>query len=421
MGARRILLATTGTRGDVQPLVALGRELARRGHEITVAAPDDARPLVEAHGLAFRSAGVDFEALSRSARGRDWLESGASPLAYARHVRELFVPLQTRGCEAADAAVEGMDALVYYPLAAHFLHAAERRRLPVVATPFVPWIPSGEIAPLFMPSLRARWLRRALGHLTHRAFWSPFMASHRAYRARVGLPSVRAPDLSHHAFELRVPHVHLYSEALSPRPDDWPAWATIGGRCALPADGYEPPAELARFLEQGPKPVYVGFGSMTGHHAEAHGATLLDALERAGLRAIVATGWGGLAISRPPDSVHVVADVPHAWLFPRVAAVVHHGGVGTFSAGLAAGRPTLMIPFFGDQPFWARRAAELGVGPPAIPRRELDARRLAEGIRRAVGEPSYAERAAEIARRMAQEAGCARAADQVLAGLGFAP
>jgi UDP:flavonoid glycosyltransferase YjiC (YdhE family) len=165
------------------------------------------------------------------------------------------------------------------------------------------------------------------------------------------------------------------------------------------------------FLQSGPPPVYIGFGSMAGRDPERRAEIALEALKRSGQRGVLLTGWGGLQPRDLPDDVYAVDSVPHDWLFPQMAAVVHHGGAGTTAAGLRAGTPTVIVPFFGDQPFWGRRVAELGVGPAPIPQKQLSVERLAAAIRTAAGDPAMRARAQELGRRIRQEDGVARAVE----------
>jgi UDP:flavonoid glycosyltransferase YjiC (YdhE family) len=195
-----------------------------------------------------------------------------------------------------------------------------------------------------------------------------------------------------------------------PRPADWGDPVTVAGYWFLQApSSFVPPPALARFLECGPTPVYVGFGSMALRDAERVTGVVLDALTLSGMRAVMALGWGGLSPRDLPDSVYALESVPHDWLFPRVAAVVHHGGAGTTAAGLRAGVPSVVVPFILDQFFWANRVARLGVGPPAVPYSRLSAQRLARAIAGAVGEPGIRERAAALGARIRAEDGVGKA------------
>jgi sterol 3beta-glucosyltransferase len=195
-----------------------------------------------------------------------------------------------------------------------------------------------------------------------------------------------------------------------PRPADWPATVAVTGYWFLDEGAdWQPPRALVDFLEAGPPPVFVGFGSMAGRDPDRLGRAVLAALARAGQRGVVVTGWGGLRVDDPPPGVFVAEAVPYDWLLPRVAAVVHHGGAGTIAAGLRAGKPTVVCPFVADQPFWGARVHALGAGPAPIPQRRLSAEALAGAIRVAVGDDGMRERAAALGAAIRGEDGVAAA------------
>ena len=192
-------------------------------------------------------------------------------------------------------------------------------------------------------------------------------------------------------------------------PADWDAARVhLTGYWFLePASGWQPPDALVRFLAAGSPPVYIGFGSMASRDPAATTDTVLQAVQRTGQRAILHRGWGGMHAEDLPNTVFMVDSVPHAWLFPRMAAVAHHGGAGTTAAGLASGVPSIGGPFHGDQPFWGQRVAELGAGPEPIPRRKLTVDRLARAIDAAVTDTAMRQRAAGLGARIRTEDGVA--------------
>jgi sterol 3beta-glucosyltransferase len=155
--------------------------------------------------------------------------------------------------------------------------------------------------------------------------------------------------------------------------------------------------------------VYVGFGSIAGSDPEEKARLVLAALEQSGQRGILASGWGGLRADTLPKNVQMIEQAPHDWLFPRVKAVVHHGGAGTTAAGLRAGKPTIICPFFGDQPFWGQRVYQLGAGPKPIPQKKLTVQGLASAIQVAVSSPDMQQRAAALGEKIRAEDGVARA------------
>ena len=210
------------------------------------------------------------------------------------------------------------------------------------------------------------------------------------------------------------PILYGYSRHVVPIPPDWGPWLHVTGYWFGARDpAYQPPAELAAFLAAGPPPVYIGFGSMVDMETAAVTRVVLEALQITGQRGVVSGGWSDLGAGSLPESVLRVGAVPHDWLFPRMAAVVHHGGAGTTAAGLRAGVPSVLVPFFADQPFWGRRVAVLGVGPKPIPRKQLTAERLAAAIREATGDTVMRQRAVDLGARIRSEDGVAAAVEVI--------
>jgi len=206
------------------------------------------------------------------------------------------------------------------------------------------------------------------------------------------------------------PLLYGFSPAVLPRSAAWGDDIEITGYWfADEPEGWTPPPELVAFLESGPKPVCIGFGSMSQRDPEATTRLVLDAVARSGQRAILLSGWGRLKASERPNHVFQCDAIPHSWLYPRMAAVVHHGGAGTTAAGLRAGVPSIVVPFHGDQPFWAKRVHELGVGPAPIPRNRISVERLASAIDTAARDEAMAARASEIGARIRAEDGVGRA------------
>jgi hypothetical protein len=194
---------------------------------------------------------------------------------------------------------------------------------------------------------------------------------------------------------------------LIPQPHDWDNHITIPGFFFLPlASFYKPPEDLEAFLEAGPAPVYIGFGSIVVHDPDVLTRTIFDAVKKAGVRALVSKGWGGLGHkdTQIPENIYMLDNCPHDWLFPRVSCVVHHGGAGTMAAGIAAGRPTVIVPFFGDQSFWGDMVAKAGAGPAPIPHKKLTADRLAAAITEAL-QPETAQKASALANSINHEEG----------------
>jgi sterol 3beta-glucosyltransferase len=238
----------------------------------------------------------------------------------------------------------------------------------------------------------------------HELFWRMLGPPINTARRQVlDLPPLSIPTAQ--ARTQAMLHLYGFSPLLVPRPADWPAQYHVTGYWFLdPPAAWQPPPAVAAFLAAGPPPVYVGFGSMRAADPQAQLALILDALAQAGERGVILTP-DGLPPVAVPETVLLVNDIPHAWLFPQMAAVVHHGGAGTTAAGLRAGRPTVVVPFFTDQPFWGRRVHDLGLGPPPLPHKRLTASGLAAAIRQARHDPQIQARAAALSTQLQAEDG----------------
>jgi UDP:flavonoid glycosyltransferase YjiC (YdhE family) len=196
------------------------------------------------------------------------------------------------------------------------------------------------------------------------------------------------------------------SSSLVSKPKDWGLHLKIAGFSFLPlALSYVPPPELISFLQAGSCPIYIGFGSIVVEDPQSLTAIIFDATRLAGVRAVVSQGWGGLGeLVNIPSNIFMVGDCPHNWLFTQVSCVVHHGGAGTTAAGLAAGKPSVVVPFFGDQDFWGKMVAQAGAGPQPVPFRTLSASDLAAAIISGL-EPAVSHNASLLATNISAERG----------------
>ena len=344
------------------------------------------------------------------------LPERSTPAYQAGRVPRLTTLLRQAARATYEAAAHA-DLLLVNGSAPFGYDVAEARGLPSAGVYCQPMTPTGDFPPIVLHSARS-WGRRGnrmLGSLGVRAM-VPFHLATAELRRDLGLPrrSVRRTRARQAAEGWPILHGH--SPAVLPRPADWRRGLDVVGYWWPSATAWEPPAELASFLAGGPPPVLVGFGSMAGGHGARLAPLVVAALRRAGLRGVLQAGRAELGSDTPdglgPDML-ALGDVPHEWLFPRVAAVVHHAGSGTTGATLRAGVPSVPVPVFADQPLWSRRLVELGCAPEVIPFRKLDAGRLAGTVRTAVRDPRHRAAARSLRRAVTADDGGAAVVELV--------
>jgi vancomycin aglycone glucosyltransferase len=398
----RILLAPHGTRGDVQPIVALAMALRARGHAVSMTAPANFVSWIRGYGFDTESDGIDVEALLRSSG--TGLQSLSWQMRYLSHTTPLlFEPVAraSAGCElVVGAGIQFAAASV-----------AEWRRVPYAHGVFCPSAtPSSATPP---PNVRRqtlpRWINRLLwqagGPIADLALRGPINRG----RATLGLATLNNP-LSQ-ILEGRV--ILAADRDLGPMPDDAPERTASTDAWVFDEPGTLD-ARVEAFLQQGPAPVYIGFGSMVAPRVAELVAQAVAAVRAVGRGAIIAGGWASLDRHiREADDVLTVDNVPHSLIFPRVAATVHHGGAGTTTAAARAGAPQVLLPHILDQYYWAHRVEVLGLGPPALPVERVTAEALCDRISRAVNDPLIRERVNRLAPLVAARNGATAAVERL--------
>jgi sterol 3beta-glucosyltransferase len=379
----KIVLATYGTTGDVQPFLALGVELLRRGHKVVLAAPPNFAPRAAQHGLAFRGLGQAADNLE----SRQVFASAYEMEGIVEQVRStLSVPMKHAEASVRDLMETAGDAdlLISIPYQTAGQITAELLGLPFVSVHFSP----------FGNSRRPRLSAAAA-------------PSFNALRATFGLPPIAEPL----GVDGISPLLALtpVSPNIFPRPAAWPPHHHLTGFWFLDEPSSPDPA-LQAFLEAGEAPVVIGFGSISHRDPEAITRILVRAVESAGVRAVIQAGWSGLAVENPPPEVMFTSFVPHNWLFPRASCVVHGGGAGTTASVLRAGVPTVFVPHWLDQFLWGALARERHLASASIPMKELTAAGLAAAIRTARESPRIRDRCTEVSRAIQAENGVAVAA-----------
>uniref|UniRef100_A0A803LHZ6 Uncharacterized protein n=1 Tax=Chenopodium quinoa TaxID=63459 RepID=A0A803LHZ6_CHEQI len=374
----KIAMLVVGTRGDVQPFVAVAKKLQAY--------------MARNKGLPLAKGELTIQ--------RKQLEA----------IMESILPACTEP-DIKTGAPFRAQAIIANPPAYGQLHVAEALNVPLHILFTVPWTPTYEF-PIPIAHLPQSPGNRLSYVIVDLMIWWLIRGHINDIRKRkLNLPPISYFS-TYYGSTYHLPTTYMWSRYVLPKPKDWGPEVDVVGYCFLNLGSkYQPQEELVDWIKKGPRPIYVGFGSMLLDDSKRTTDIILEALKHTGQRGIIDCGWGGLGISSElPDDVFLLENCPHDWLFPQCSAVVHHGGGGTTAAGLKAGCPTTIVPFFGDQFFWGERIHEKGLGPEPIPVHELTVEALSNAIEFML-EPEVKCRAMEIARLIDNEDGVAAAVD----------
>ncbi|KXJ86093.1 glycosyltransferase family 28 domain-containing protein [Microdochium bolleyi] len=417
-----IVIHVVGSRGDVQPFIAYGTALQRCGHRVRLATHGCFDKFVRDSGLEFYDIGGDpTDLMAYMVKNPSLMPSFESVRGGDIGRKRKMMTEMLQGCwdscvepDAITGAPFVADAIVANPPSFAHVHCAQALGVPAHIMFTMPWSAtrafphplvkmSGERGAGSIDPGVANWLSYGLVDLMT---WQGLGDVINGWRKKVleldAVPNTMGPFLVNH---LKIPHTYCWSPALVAKPSDWGEELDVCGFFIRDEPDYDPPADLADFLAAGQPPVYVGFGSIVLEDPERLHAAIVEAARVSGVRLIISRGWSKLGGDRIGDkNIYYLGDCPHEWLFKQVVAVIHHGGAGTTACGLINAKPTLIVPFFGDQPFWGKVVASAGAGPAPIPQREVSADNLTQAIR-FLTSASASEAAQGIAHKMRQECG----------------
>ena len=406
----RIAIIALGSRGDVQPYVALGKGLKKSGYNVRLVTHQNFEELVNSHGLEFWPVRGSVQDIAQSKEMSGRIEKGNFLSVISQMAKEAqrgaldVAEVGLKACKDADLILSGIGGLfIGFSL-------AEKLELPFLQAYYIPFTPT-KAYPSFLlsrlPFKLGGTFNRFSYSIARQMMWQGFRSADKLARKKVlNLPPAPFWGLYKSDRFNQLPILNGFSPNVIPKPPDWDENIHITGYWFLDSDAnWTPPGDLMDFMQSGSPPVYVGFGSMSNRNPEETTDIILQALAKTQQRAIMLSGWGGMYKEKLPDNVFMLKSIPFSWLFPRVTAVIHHGGAGTTAAGLRAGVPSIIIPFFGDQFYWGQCVAKLGAGPEPIPRKKLTVERLARAIQEAVTDRAMHQNAIDLGAKIQEEDG----------------
>lgn len=412
-------MLTYGTRGDVEPFLALGVGLRNAGYSVRLAAPAQFAPLGELHGIEFEPIEGSPDDLAQAFADRAGLSWPRMIVRMSQHV----LPLAEAAFRAVETAAQDADLIVHSFLMTDAGHTLARSKgVPDVSAQFFPvFLPTSAFPAVGLPDLPLGALYRRATHALNAAV---FRHGSRLLYRRVRMASPDLPDLAPWPFRdtdaCATPILLAYSPHILARPPDWPSWAHVTGYWQLPLDAsWAPPEALVHFLESGSAPIYFGPGSVRTGELRRLLTTVVSSVRAHGQRVVLGVSPQALDAELEGPDVFAAEGIPHPWLFPKMRYILHHGGAGTTGAAARAGIPSTAIPFSADQAFWARQIHGLGIGPAAPPARRLTRGRLEAILQDVLVNPAYMHRARTLRERLLREDGVASALEVIQTQLGF--
>ena len=407
----RITVLTMGSRGDVQPYIALAQGLLAAGHAVRLTTAANFRSLADSLGIPFAPVSTNVVELMQNEMGLDAMES-RNPIGFLSKMMAQVEPAMHTMAQEILAACEDADLIIVSSLVLFVAQAIkEARGIPYIAAYPQPLLPTRDFQsiaapppPAWLPFKRIyNWWSHYIGlQILYQILRKP---ANKMRKAVLGLPPMPMITSLAPIYSGEQHVLYGYSPHVIPASSDLPSNVHLTGYWFVKSPAWEPSADLMRFVEAGITPIYIGFGSMTDRTPEALTSMVVEALKTTGQRAVLFSGWSGIGQLHLPDTVFVTDSTPHDWLFPRMAAAVHHGGAGTTASSLRAGLPTVVVPFIADQPFFGERVHQLGVGPRPIPRKELTAASLATAIHSAMHDQEMRAKAAALGEHIRMEDG----------------
>lgn len=405
-----IAILALGSYGDVLPIATLGKGLKTAGHGVRFATFENFEKMVTQHGLDFHPIRGHSQAILNASSGRALIQSGQNIIrAWWSAMQSFGVLAESIAHDLSSFTLWETDIIInQMPVGLYGYDLAEMLGVPMIIAAVMPINRTRHFPMLAFPPLFARFpgYNVMSYRILEQLMWQWFRpAINRWRKETLGLPKQPFGGFFGELGTSRIPILNGFSSQVVPRPPDWREDVYVTGYWFPEEEDWHPPDDLLAFFEAGSPPVFIGFGSMSVIDPVGTTAVLLEALKQSGLRAVLHAGWAGIGNDALPDNIFKIDYAPYGWLFPQMAAVVHHGGSGTTAFGLRAGVPSLIVPFLFDQFYWGRRVFTLGVGPKPIPFRKLSVARLVEALILATTDSLMRQRAVVLGEKIRAEDG----------------
>jgi sterol 3beta-glucosyltransferase len=402
-----VVIMIVGSRGDVQPFIAFGKGLQAAGHRVRLATHVTFRQFVTENGLDFYPLKGNPEHLMNFMVNHPDMIT-LDPMEIKKQ-KEMMESIYYSTYAAATGLGFHPDVLISNPPVHVHVHLAQKLQVPLNIMFTMPWSATKDYMHPLAPMQNMLENKQSYA-VVDKMIWVGLGGIMNEFRKSIGLQALsQGASL---VSKLRVPQTYCMSPHLAPKPTDWGPHIDVVGFWFLDlVTNYKPDKDLLDFLDAGEAPIYIGFGSIVVDNPRKLSENVIEALKISKRRALVSPGWAklGEGMALPP-TIKLIGAVPHDWLFTKCSGVIHHGGAGTTAAGLKAGCPTLVVPFFGDQPFWGSCVAKMGVGPPPVPYKKLTVENLAEAIA-FLAKGEVRQRAKELGQKLSSENGVQKAVE----------
>ena len=413
----RFCFITIGSRGDVQPFIALGRGLKQKGHSVRICAMNVFQKLIEAEGFEYAPMAGSAELVMEKLIGEQ-----VSFAEYFRNLRGLLEPIKKEFLKDIENACIDIDCVLYSTLGSVAYHACEKYKIPCFRVFFCPLDPTDEFPAMTAPRLP---LGRIYNRFTFKSgdlLWSNATRTLlNDWRKEMGLSEVKPFQFPYREMNGKpIPTLYAYSSIIAPKPEEWDDNRYVTGFWVQEvSENWEPDQELRDFLQDGEKPIYIGFGSTVGGNFDRILDIVLESVKKTKQRALLSAGWRNIGDRKLPENVMQVGNVPHEWLFRQVKAVSHHGGAGTTAAGIRSGIPGIIVPFGGDQPYWGDRIYKLGIGTKPIWCKKLTVENYSQAINTVASDEAMQKKACEYGQKLRDENGVENAISIIESCLGI--